>query len=405
MRIGKWAGIFIVVVIFIYAGWVLVAINRTPTIAVDYVALLNEKAKAVPENQRAWALYRTAGIALRKTPEPRHFSEDMYDDTDTPMWPDQEGWNYYETWIVSHSQTLETLYAAVAMDGMGFILAGTVAEEDKELWPEKYAAQHGIEQPEGFVVSVLMPQLGPMRGMARLLSIDAKNAAVNGNSERCQSDIESMLTIGMHVREHPLLISDLVSFSVYNMAFSTLREIMDHNRTLFSTAQLDELARALKELDSNLNIRFDGERMFVLDLLQRMYTDDGNGDGRIIPIEGVKMLSQLEVTTGFTSSSLIPALVAPIADMCFASRKETIVEYDRRLAYYEEQQKAAFAEVSEDYLFVGLSWTPATSPIDPFYLIELLAMSTYDNAINHAVKTKESRDALLEKIVSQKLPQ
>ncbi len=75
-----------------YVVWVLIAWNRKATISVDYIALLNETSATVPENDRAWPLYRDAGIALRKNPEPSSFSEDIYDDMDAPTWPDQAGW-------------------------------------------------------------------------------------------------------------------------------------------------------------------------------------------------------------------------------------------------------------------------------------------------------------------------
>ena len=390
------------VLLLTYVVWVFIAWNRKATISVDYIALLNETSATVPENDRAWPLYRDAGIALRKNPEPSSFSEDMYDDMDAPTWPDQAGWEYYKTWIDSHVQTLDTIHRAAAMDGMGYVLVGMIAEEDKELWPDQYASQKDLDQSDEFFFSVLTPQFGPMRAMARFLSIDAKNAAFNGDVERCLSDIEMMLAIGTHVREHPLLISDLISFSIYKIAFLTLHEIMEHDSSLFSLEQLDKLTRVLQGVEKNLKIRFDGERMFFLDFLQRVYTDDGNGDGSMIPIEWAKMISQLEITSSFESSSLVSLLVAPIADMYLASRKEMLVEFDRRFAFFEKHQLKSHSETTGDNQFVGLHLVPATSTMDPFYLIDVLTVPSYNSAIEQGVRTRKSRDALLEKIVSQK---
>ena len=105
--------------------------------------------------------------------------------------------------------------------------------------------------------------------MAQLLSIDAKVAAVAGDAERCLQDIESMLRLGTHVREHPLLISDLVSHSIYRMAFTTIGQIMEHEPTLFSSEQFYTLEQDLSMLENLLFIRLEGERYFMLDLLQR----------------------------------------------------------------------------------------------------------------------------------------
>jgi hypothetical protein len=398
-KIFIWGSVVIGCLILTYAIWVLVAMNRKATISVDYIALLNETSATVPENDRAWPLYRDAGIALRKNPEPSSFSEDMYDDMDAPTWPDQAGWEYYKTWIDSHKQTLDTIHRAAAMDGMGYVLCGTIAEEDKELWPDQYASQKDLDQSDEFFFSVLTPQFGPMRAMARFLSIDAKNAAFNGDAKRCLSDIEMMLAIGTHVREHPLLISDLISFSIYKIAFLTLHEIMEHDSSLFSLEQLDEFARILQGLEKNLTIRFDGERLFFLNFLQRVYTDNGNGDGSIIPNEFANMISQLEITSSFESSSLVLSLVAPIADMHFASRKEMLVELNRRFAFFEKQQLEAHSETANDNQFIGLPWASATSVMDPFYIIDILLEPSYNSAIEQGVKTRKSRDALLGKII------
>jgi hypothetical protein len=144
--------------------------------------------------------------------------------------------------------------------------------------------------------------------------------------------------------------------------------------------------------------------MFFLDFLQRVYTDDGNGDGSMIPIEWakMKMLSQLEITPSFESSSHVSLLVAPITDMFFASRKEMQVEFDRRFAFFEKQQLEVHSETTNDNQFIGLPWASATSVMDPFYIIDVLTVPSYNSAIEQGVRTRKSRDALLEKIVSQK---
>tara|TARA_B100000959_G_C14991907_1_gene628319 strand:- start:5440 stop:5982 length:543 start_codon:yes stop_codon:yes gene_type:complete len=177
---------------------------------------------------------------------------------------------------------------------------------------------------------------------------------------------------------------------------------MEHDSSLFSLEQLDKLTRVLQGVEKNLKIRFDGERMFFLDFLQRVYTDDGNGDGSMIPIEWAKMISQLEITSSFESSSLVSLLVAPIADMYLASRKEMLVEFDRRFAFFEKHQLKSHSETTGDNQFVGLHLVPATSTMDPFYLIDVLTVPSYNSAIEQGVRTRKSRDALLEKIVSQK---
>ena len=54
----------------------------------------------------------------------------------------------------------------------------------------------------------------------------------------------------------------------------------------------------------------------MLDLLQRMYTDDGNGDGSIIPLDAARLYANTQSVTDVRSEiSLVPAFFAPLADI------------------------------------------------------------------------------------------
>ncbi|MEE2912698.1 MAG: hypothetical protein VX436_02720 [Planctomycetota bacterium] len=66
----KWASVLICCFVLLYGVLVVLATKRTATISVDYVEIINEKATAVPVDQRAWPHYREASIALRNRPEP-----------------------------------------------------------------------------------------------------------------------------------------------------------------------------------------------------------------------------------------------------------------------------------------------------------------------------------------------
>ena len=154
----------------------------------------------------------------------------------------------------------------------------------------------------------------------------------------------------------------------------------------------------MQNIDEHLTIRFEGERMFVLDLLQRMFTDDGNGDGKIIPLKAIGLGKQFELAPlESASSSLLPAIFAPIADLYFPSRKQILEEHDRRLSYLENLRESTLHGSSATSSFVGKPWVQATSVFDPYYVIDLLTPA-YDNAIEHASKTIQRRDALLQKI-------
>ena len=172
--------------------------------------------------------------------------------------------------------------------------------------------------------------------MARLLMYDAKAAAYKGDAKRCKQDMDAAFSLAFHVREHPFLLSDLVSLSIVNMTLATMSDIFSHEPFLFDAAMLAEFKARLGNMYASLEIRFEGERYFFLDLLQRMYTDDGNGDGLLVPTEAVAKVEMLTSVSSTQATGLLPAFAIPICDIFQASRKELLDEYDRRLALIEE---------------------------------------------------------------------
>jgi len=392
MRIGKWIGIFIGFFIVVYGAWILVAMTRVPTITVDYVALLNEKAAAVPEEERAWPFYRTAGVALRHSPMPSNIFWE--EEIEVPTWPAQEGWNHFDEWIEHHASTLDAIYEGTSKEGSGFLLSGQVSDADKELWPSEYAAQQTQQPSNGFVIAIVLPQLSPFRQMAQLLSIDAKVAASNGDAKRCLQDIESMLNLGTHAREHPVLISDLVSHSIYSMAFTTIGQIMVYEPTLFSKRQFATVEHALAQLENHLSIRLDGERYFMLDVLQRIYTDDGNGDGSLVPSNVTQLLGLTQIVPlGGTNLALTPPYFAPLTDIFHPSRKELEVEYLKRMDFAQNSAGIPLFELKEMNNPWSSPWAqPASHVFEPYFILDLL-LPALDRAMLQAKYTRASRDA------------
>jgi hypothetical protein len=394
MRIGKWIGIIIGFFILVYGGWVLVAMTRVPTISVDYVALLNEKTSALPEHERAWPFYRTAGIALRHSPMPSNIFWE--EEIDEPTWPTQEGWNHFDDWIEYHADSLESLYEGSRKTGFGLLLSGQVSDADKDLWPSEYASQQSQEPHDGFVITILLPQYGQVRQMAQLLSIDAKVAAVAGDADRCLQDIESMLRLGTHVREHPLLISDLVSHSIYRMTFNTIAQIMEHEPTLFTSEQFSTLEQDLSMLENHLIIRLEGERYFMLDLLQRTYTDDGNGDGSLVPNSVVQSLGITQtVSLGGANFGLTPPYFAPLADIFHASRKELEVEFQKRMDFADGLADIPLFELKANPNLWVQPWVQRSPNLfEPYFLVDLLAPG-FEQAMLQAEYTRANRDATI----------
>jgi len=381
--------------ILVYAGWIVVVMNRSATISVDYIAKVSEVANAVIEEERAWPLYREVGIALKNNPMPSSVFID--NELPEPAWPSDEGWSYLDSWLSAHKKNINTIHAATNKTGFGFLLSDKISETDKELWPESFFAQ-SENQETGLMPIALMPHFAPMRAMARALSIDAKSAAFYGDSDRCLQDINSMLKLGTHIREHPILIADLVSFSIYSIAFQTIGDILEHEPKLFTSDQFFLLENNLSSLDGQLKIRLEGERYFMFDLLQRVYSDNGSGDGRVVPL-AIDVFRSLGDDGNFFLGTSAPLWFfstpfIPLSDILHASRKEMLAEYNRRVDKLEALIGVPLFEIKENPSLLTNEYQPPLSVFDTYFLVNLLTPAL-DRAIMQVEIVRGKRDATL----------
>ena len=178
-------------------------------------------------------------------------------------------------------------------------------------------------------------------GSARTVS--ARVARDRNDAGRVHGDLLAMVRMADHT-DGVFLIDQLVSISLLQLARAEIDRTLHEAPDLLSDAQLTELAHALgAHAGGRTTIDLAGERMFFLDVVQRIYTDDGGGDGRLCaaglndfggesffdlfhpddsPIDG----------TGFDVGALRPVLAS-----LSGSRKEVLREHERLMAVAEQE--------------------------------------------------------------------
>ena len=94
-------------------------------------------------------------------------------------------------------------------------------------------------------------------------------------------------------RDAPFIVVNLMSSGIYRMAIRRTAAVAVEQRELCSDEQLKQLAHAIAGFAGSGTLRWplDGERRIFDDYLQRTFTDDGHGDGRLTP-EGFKSLNR-----------------------------------------------------------------------------------------------------------------
>ena len=93
------------------------------------------------------------------------------------------------------------------------------------------------------LLNIVADQHAVLRELTRLMRIDLRVAAVQGESERVFADVLALLEMAGHADQDITLISQLVSFAIRTVAVEGLAEAMGTDPDLLSVEQLEELSR------------------------------------------------------------------------------------------------------------------------------------------------------------------
>lgn len=290
LRTAQVAGIVLALLVGIYVYATVRLFTGTPNVARDYLAELNAVPLSLPPEQRAWPRYQSALAQLGEPPA-------AWANDPLPGDPD---WYDVVRYLQQHEATLAQVRAATRLDGLGF-----VAEQASD---------------PGGIASILIPHCEQLRRLGRLLALDARRAAAAGDGEIAMADVSALLGLARQTREVPYLINELVALSMTGSAISTAGDLLADDPDLLSDEQLAGLAHQLVGLRPE--IRLDGQQMLIEDLLQHLYTDDGNGGGRLTAA-GLQSIGYVNGLGGPR-----PGPLAPVAALFVANRGRISDEYD-----------------------------------------------------------------------------
>ena len=316
-----WAWRSAVAVLLVYVALLLPAVLGRPRVSVDYVAELAAPARAVPESDRAWPLWRAAILACTD-PDPSGGRDvpDLIDPSDDHR-PDVAA---QRAWLAAHADGLALARRAAAKPAMGYVVGpGGSGGAESVLWDGRHGDRPGEPANE-----VLLPYLNEVRSMAIVLGVDLARAADAGDGATVEADAVALHQLAGQVRRSgQFLVTGLVALGIDVMAVDRLgRAVADHPAVL-SDGALVRLAHAFAgpEVAADL-LDVSAERVAFADAVQRMYTDDGHGDGRMT-WAGLALLPRFCAVNGPGSGH--PGDAAFAVPFAAASRAEIIAAYDR----------------------------------------------------------------------------
>ena len=264
-----------------------------PTIARNYLDELNAPIARVPDSDRAWPLYRAAYLALPALPKDLAADFPNIEPSD-PRWPlalDYLAASAKSLDLVRQGSTKPALGRPLSTEfdeGLELhtqFLAGV--EPDKARENLRLARNAMRSEPNPPLINLLLPHLGQGRHFARLLALDIEAAVNSGDAARAAADLETMFRLAAHMSHDSFLIVPSFALAINALACETLARVLAENPSLFTDDQLVALAHAAARPPSPIS--FDGEVLQFDDILQRVYSDDGHGDGHLTA-DGARLL-------------------------------------------------------------------------------------------------------------------
>jgi hypothetical protein len=356
------------------AIYVLAAIRLwtiSPTIRFDPIERLNA---SMPEagSSPAWPLYkegllwvrqrRAQHLAANSAPPPEPgvslLGEAYVDPSGTT-----QAWTREDdiALLRAHQADLAALRAAAALPTLGYRARVGYAPEDLSFFAadlpggvEELLASQPAPQPGFPSLAILLPQLHELRRATRLLAADAWVAIEDGESRRAAEDIAAMLRVADHAEQNLTLIGQLVGTSVRVQASQQTRLLLSRSADLFDEQSLALLADAFASVpDSAWRVDLLGERLAFEDVVQRVYSDDGEGDGVLLPQGLLSLYDLIEATPRALSPQ--PGLPLDSA-LAFAAGPGGVILDPGRRAVLESHRQLTDAAERESRL---QPWDPA----------------------------------------------
>lgn len=330
-----------------------------PKIAVDYLAQMNVAIERVPADQRGWPLYRQAMLQLGIAESRRDAAIDRMIDADIAQnatgertlleaTPADKDWPELVAWLDAHADGIATLRAAAAKRTLGFVLGPGGSEDDPELgWNFRHLGRP-TRTADFALDRVPHPHLGPLSHLATVLRADSHAALAADDARRYSEDIAALMNMATQLRDTPGL-QGWIRISLIRDISEDLEASLRSKPGLLSRAQLIILAHQLAglggETASSL-IDFNVDRLEFRDTLQRLYTDDGHGDG-VVSAEGLSHFAvslpkiQFNPRRGGNGWNAFAAGALSAA----SSRRAATDEYERLVALLESQLSMPLRDV------------------------------------------------------------
>lgn len=286
-------------------------------IARHYVAEYNARIAKIPEGERAWRLYIRVAAELEDVPE------ELADGW--PASPADAHWDAAAAYLERNARALELIRDAAHRPHLGMALSDVVDPEYIRVLTERTGKQVEQGKPGDTpgLGDIVQPNLDLARRFVDVLVADARAAATDGDTDRFMDDVGAVIGLAEQTREQPFTEAFLAGLSILERACREVLVVLTDRPNLLSSEQLMQASSRLSaHAGGDLSPPIEYPKIAFLDLVQRAYTDDGKGDGRVTR-DGAEMIARAVDPTG----SPRPDDIVRIQEQA-ASRVELMAEFE-----------------------------------------------------------------------------
>ena len=328
-----------------------------PTIPTNYLSTINAEVAAVPVDQRGWPLYRQALIELdlgrggQDTPLDETVNTDLSQNWEGTRLieavPEDKDWPRLAAWLNTKSHAMSVAREAAAKPSLGVIYGR---------WPSDSNLPAAVgnpipdtDTPLNMVASV---HINALSQLIDVLRADIRLARSTNDSDRLCADVETLHGIAMQMSRE--------TFNTFRMhltceadALDCVRETLETTPALLTDDQLIRLAHRFAQFGGDtaaLLINYKGERLEFADAVQRLYSDNGFGDG-VITAEGLEhfpIMISPRIQVSRYKGGVPWNAPAATAMSAISSRKAALAEFDRLTALMAEDLQHPLREVDRE---------------------------------------------------------
>ena len=397
-----------------------------PDPSTDYMAQFNEQAESVPDDQKAWLVYRDVWAEFGFCDGQKGKFEEIYhrDPEDESairlVRPGDAGWDAAVQKLQDSKKLLTSFHEGAKLPKLGVAFQSDPAKYSRadraalfpDDDPDAKIVFNASDFPqteklfEGSMFSVLLPNIQSFRKAALILTVDSRWAVQQDDRQRVTQNIETIMAHARQVSEPEFLVCAMVGFAVANMGYDLIGETLAEDPDYFTEQQLERIQAAIEATNTDEMISFKGERLLILDIIQRVYTDDGQGDGRITS-QGLDLLAAYQGrvvipgdekdTSIFAELLEFKAFAGPMSFVNRASRKEVVEKLDEYMSKVDAQFEIPFWQSDETWEVEE----QIASEAERFPVLARL-MPIYESNYNARGRMNMNRDGMLAAIAAHR---